>query len=559
MSRKFIFVFLIPILSACQIFPHSAAFPNQADNPGDAPWVFETPVEAITVSIQPDNSRQVQALIPLEGGSITATGADGTHYTLEIPADALTSQTHISMTPLASIEGLPFRSEPALAVQLEPEGLVFNNFVTLTITPPEAIPVDQQIVYSYQGKNLSLALPRPDSSEIKILLLHFSGYGVAKGLLADIEPYRKRLGGDVEARLQSEVAYQLGRVRQQQLLGASDEDLDLSTTLKKLFDRYEREVVQPRVAAAGESCAAGRLAIQTVLGFERQKQLLGMDSEKGMTDLDSLIQTASSVCLKEEYELCASDHIIHRMIPVWLGFERQAQLLGAETGESPLSKEAALLTEQCLRFDLEFYSSATFDAGEGDGYESVVRARIPIRFNAQEMDFEGIAPLVNESFEFHVKGCKVDSRRGGSTIKLNNFKYIADTHSPNDQLGYVRDLEITYFPERTSETFTISCPDSPSYTGPPAPFWWGIYLILHFDEIGSVNAGISAPQAELLEGFAFGGGIIDLPINPEEGYLAKDWEILGGEYFAKKEWIKEQPADGLIEAGTLKLYHRPGK
>ncbi|MEW6505558.1 MAG: hypothetical protein AB1457_16490 [Chloroflexota bacterium] len=54
-------------------------------------------------------------------------------------------------------------------------------------------------------------------------------------------------------------------------------------------------------------------------------------------------------------------------------------------------------------------------------------------------------------------------------------------------------------------------------------------------------------------------GMIEVPVNVEEGFIASDWEILGGEYFARKEWSKEDAANGLIEAGTLKLYHRPGQ
>ncbi len=132
-----------------------------------------------------------------------------------------------------------------------------------------------------------------------------------------------------------------------------------------MFDQYEKEVVEPRIAAAGESCAAGRLALQTVLGMERQKQLLGL-SESGMEQIIGLMDTVSRVCVKEEYELCAQDHIIHRMIPVWLGLERQFQLLGATESKGSLEarKLAGDLTKKCLNFELVFESQATFDAGE---------------------------------------------------------------------------------------------------------------------------------------------------------------------------------------------------
>jgi hypothetical protein len=40
-------------------------------------------------------------------------------------------------------------------------------------------------------------------------------------------------------------------------------------------------------------------------------------------------------------------------------------------------------------------------------------------------------------------------------------------------------------------------------------------------------------------------------------FLADNWEVLGGEYFAKKEWVKDTGM-GITESGTFKLYHTPG-
>ena len=51
--------------------------------------------------------------------------------------------------------------------------------------------------------------------------------------------------------------------------------------------------------------------------------------------------------------------------------------------------------------------------------------------------------------------------------------------------------------------------------------------------------------AELDASGAYGGG-----------YLSLDWEVFGDEYFAKKEWIKEDEEH--VEAGTFKLHHTPG-
>ena len=90
--------------------------------------------------------------------------------------------------------------------------------------PPRRFPLKEQIFFGYQeaGKDVTFAPPVVDSKEIKIRLLHFSGYGVTKGLLADPESMRERLGGSAERRLQNLTADLLGRERQRQLLGGND-------------------------------------------------------------------------------------------------------------------------------------------------------------------------------------------------------------------------------------------------------------------------------------------------------------------------------------------------
>ena len=65
--------------------------------------------------------------------------------------------------------------------------------------------------------------------------------------------------------------------------------------------------------------------------------------------------------------------------------------------------------------------------------------------------------------------------------------------------------------------------------------------------MAAAQSGISLPS-------------FDVPaVDPGSGFLLENWEILGGEYFAKKEWTKEDADLGLVEVGTFKLYHRPGQ
>lgn len=567
-----VFLLLSMVFSACQS-SGTARTSSSGSTSINYDYIFHPPSDPASVGVALDESSAAEAVIPLEGGVLRATGTDGTQYTLEIPADALLNETKIRLIP-AAVSGLPFGGEVTYAAQLEPEGLFFNNYVTLTITPPQEIPLDEQIFFGYegQGQDLIFAPPVVGSKDIKIDILHFSGYGVTKGLLADPESVRERLGGSAERRIQSWAAELLGRERQRQLLGAGDgEAVNLSGELQALINQYQKEVVDVRVAAAGESCAAGRLALQTVLGLERQKQLLGM-ADGGLDQFSGLMDTVAQVCIKEEYEMCAQDHIIHRMIPVWLGFERQAQLLGMVN--STASQYAREMTQKCLTFELVFESQTNFDAGDGAGFDSSVKAKVPLHFNPQGLIIEGSSALINDSFTFKVPGCKVTSNRGGSTLPISSLVYIPDSHSVNDTLGYVRDFKLTYFAEATKESFTVACPDETPYTSPPSPLWWGGYVVLHEDELstasdpesGAVPAAPAAPgmpdMAAMMAAAQSGVMLPSFPVPPSSGgigFVMQDWEILGGEYFAKKEWIKEDADLGLVEAGTFKLYHRPGQ
>jgi hypothetical protein len=76
------------------------------------------------------------------------------------------------------------------------------------------------------------------------------------------------LGGDVETRLNSIVAAELARS------GETGQDPG-SSFWDWAFSTWKQYVLQPRLNAAGQSCTAGRLALWTLLSFERTNELWG--------------------------------------------------------------------------------------------------------------------------------------------------------------------------------------------------------------------------------------------------------------------------------------------
>jgi hypothetical protein len=507
---------------------------NNANASKALQYIFEIPTDPVSVTVTLENETQTGALIPAAGGSLSVTGADGTLFRLDIPASALATDTYVSMIPVSKVDGMPFGSFMD-AVQLEPDGLQLNDFAILTITPPQPLPVDQQIFFGYQGlgKNLTLVPPVLDSQEIKLQLLHFSGYGVSRGLLADTQAARARIGGDAEARLTSAVAEQLARMRQSQLMSLdSSEQVDWQNA----FTQFEEQVIQPRITAAGESCANGRLALETILVVEHQRQLLGIGRGgilmQNLMTPNGLMDTVANVCMKEEYQLCRDEHIIHRIVAAWRSLKRQYDLLAPAGSSPPAALEAAkTYVRQCLTFELRLQSQMNLTDSSGFVTSSTVESKVKLQVdtNAVELKLSGHAPLVNTAFDFQFPGCTSVSGRGGGTFEVVSLDAITGVRSPTDELGYVRDLTLKYYPGTTSETASITCGNAPTVSM-PGPFW----------TMGFVNAH----QGEM--------------VGSTGTFLADNWQILGNALYASKEWTKDN-GSGIIEMGSFKLYHIPGQ
>ncbi len=507
--------------------PTTAPTAEQSGDLGELSWVFEPgePVD-VTVVLEADNT--VEALIPVEGGSITATGADGSVYTLDIPSDALLNETTIGLTPVTSISGMPFGGDQTYAVQLSPDGLFLQNFAILTITPAEDLAVEQQIFFDYleDGKDVILAMPVVDSSEIKINVLHFSGYGATNGTDAG------NLGGDAGRRLSSAIGESLGLERERQLQGASQgDDPAQIREYQEAFREYEEQVVNPRVAAAGESCEAGRLAIETVLGHGRQSQLLGYTTGDEPNQYPGLYDTVARVCIIEKFEQCVENHAWIDMWVFYDGIVAQSSLYSAGT-----LAEARDLTIKCVTFKLVFESTATADYQGLANYESSVEAEVILRYNPGTGFIGGNGEYINTSVTGSSNvGCNIAMTPGGGTIVVLTLLPVielgplVDGNYPDARIA---DIELYYAFGTSGEQQTINCPSppgTPSLISGPAATWSLSYYDAHIEEL-------------------------------EPGWALKDWEMEYGHLYATKEWDKVGTVTGIAttEEGSFELYHEPG-
>src|SRR5688572_5778288 len=171
-------VLLIAVSLACKSF-----MPGRSATTSGPPIDFTTPAKGLDVKVELDKKQTASGKISPSGGSVSLTSADGSKFTLDVPAKAVDSETTITMTAVKSVEGAPLDSTTPTTVQLEPSGLRFKEIATLTITLAKEIPIEKQIIFGYEGngKDYHLAPVDPSSKEIKVRLMGLSGAGFGIG------------------------------------------------------------------------------------------------------------------------------------------------------------------------------------------------------------------------------------------------------------------------------------------------------------------------------------------------------------------------------------------
>jgi len=234
---------------------------------------FTSPGKRLDVKIQLDQKQTATGKVSQGGGRVALTSADGSKFTLEVPANAVESDTTITMTAVKSLDGAPLANNTPTAVQLEPSGLFFKEMATLTIVPAKEIPTKEQIIFGYEGvgRDYHLAVIDPKSKEIQIKLMQFSGAGVGSGSDSEWAATLQLQADSANARL----AQKLGELLQPSRFGGDSSDANkVDEKALSLLNQFEEQVVLKEIAAAEQDCKLAQKALQDLLYLGRLCRLL---------------------------------------------------------------------------------------------------------------------------------------------------------------------------------------------------------------------------------------------------------------------------------------------
>jgi hypothetical protein len=326
--KKFPFVLSVLVLAGLVL---TACAPKTTPNSGGVATPAPNP---ITVEVKLDETYASSAVISIDGGTLSAEGADGTKFTLTFPKDALSNDETITLTPITAIDGLPFSGGLVGGVQMAPEGLRLLQPATLTIESPKTVAATgfETVAFAYHQNGEGLYL-NPSEAKGNILTLeiwHFSGAAAAQGTPAEIQTQQQRVPSNAEDAFTQRMRDYLGRERQAQLLGQpTDPDLErtMGEFLREAYDRF----IAPQLPIALQDCEAARPILSKALGWLRQVQLLGY-GEQFQAENTAIMETMSQAiinCYNKEYDKCVIDKKIEHRTTM-LGLLRQAALLGID-------------------------------------------------------------------------------------------------------------------------------------------------------------------------------------------------------------------------------------
>lgn len=458
--------------------------------------------QAVGFDITPvlDTERSVSQLITrTEGGVIVATGADGTRFALNLPADSLFEDEVIMMTPVVSVTDLPF-SRGVAAVQLGPEGLVLKHVATLSFETATQAPVDEEApcAWDAEGSDFHLYPLDADLSHHVMPLIHFSGYGLGRGTSAEIQAQQQRSPSSFRSNLEQHLQTMTGNERIQRA--------EAGGTTKKQQKKFWKKVdntalgdIEGVTSLLGDAqhssessqlrCALSRAlyllaSVELTLYLTRDAsptQLL----EKLAQVLD-LVATALQTLSDHAWERCNDD--ASAQVLILLGCEREAtRLAGKHPSFVPLANDIRRKARECGQFELEVDSTVeafTDQTAISAQVKTTVRLLLSLD-DSTSIRVTGQAPLEYTKLvvNFGIP-CSISSQGYGTSpfiVKNLVLNFGLDDPCGAESSTKLPALRMEIDPGRTTEHVSASCSGGASANQDyPSPgFWGGGFAYIH--------------------------------------------------------------------------------
>jgi hypothetical protein len=416
--------------------------------------VATSPIDPVPVRFIDDVGRASHAAIGPEGGTLSATAADGTRFELLIPPEALDFTEVITMTPVLRAENLPLSGGLVGAVNLEPAGLDLYAPAVLRIIPLTLAPDLLTIGFAYNGTGEQFHLrpiaPSASAAQLQaaeiaitIEIVSIRPVGTGRGSQADID----------QQQAQPAPADPVDAMEQQIV----DEVVD--PLQQRELDYLYRTFVLPRLQRALNN---DQLTDTAIIHFEvwlfwvdkyGMRPHFNDQVTEGKSLIGSIIPRASAAAAERCFSQKRPEEGFRLLR--WMRYARKY------LGSAQVAAIEAKLAK-CLRFELTFHSHIT-EGGFGNpyGYLYDLEAQVTLRATVGTRA-TGTGPLVwKEAYWIGRKdACITSVDVVGSTLDAQRSPFGLSM-TPVSRTSPAVNMTLRYDPGVPTEQASISCPRTP--------------------------------------------------------------------------------------------------
>lgn len=372
----------------------------------------------LNVTTSLDDANAVTEMIDAEaGGDVTAT-ADGSAFTLHVPPDSLLADTEITLSPIASVDGLPAGLTDPVGVHLAPEGTMFAAAATLTIDPVTP-PAERLVVGAAgDGQDVHRYPHETEGSSSTMRIGHFSEYILLDGDASALD-------GTISVHPEFRVVDSMADLIQQWRDGEIDSDEFHERATPVMKNMYYYYVLPALQAAQGDADRAGG-AIGTFFSWERQLHLLfgHADFQREIDDGHSRLPGIVKNAFDTHYQSCLDGDS-----PLWQAQQMTAwarfsdlRLAGASgvLGEDHMDKIAECSLGDTVFGTINFRQEIEYESANSSGH---IEREVTLNVN-------------------YKRDCSIPSNclwedRGGTYSAKHTLHEESDTdcHSERDETG----------------------------------------------------------------------------------------------------------------------------
>src|SRR4051794_8133174 len=463
--------------------------PSGPTGPSDpSPPVFPPTPKPAHVNATGDPGRTASARITVSGGTLQASGSDGTVYTLTIPPDALVGDTTISMTPLTGASGLELSGGRFIGVQFEPDGLQFFQKATLRIAPPEG-PAHPAVGFMAHGSGTEIHRHplTPDPNVLEMDLLHFSDAGVI--VYSEDNPRPGTLDDAMPSNPEDQLDAMIGdiwRNDRERALQGLEPDPERDAKIEVILEAFHNEILEPSFNEMRTDCSRAKTLAPMAIRWARRVEVMG--HHEHFSNQQGEVMQAVTDALKNCFNV-TKGNCLDTSDPVQMNeatmYSRQLAMLGVD---DPAYNHLNPELHCSLGWTGTATSTAQVEKSEGSGVTDVISTDVQ-----WVIDSANTYPGVQTRYQV---------KRGSIQWEQKGTDQFGCTHSggpesfdltPEDGEIVIDEINHTYQATGVTMHFTqvaVTCPPGqPSYTADVAVSYWLVTPVMPFPENATELSG----------------------------------------------------------------------